>query len=161
MVALKHITEGLRKGSFEDLTFYIGTAFRKEIAQQTDNVLVKDVSEGGLFRWTPAAKQLAGKSSWLARGQQSPVVFSARHASIIVLLDVHVHSLKQHGKYDKRTVLTANTPAALPCLRHANDPCLQACCRAVCTIVDPEQYVESLRSQFCRMYLESGTQVPL
>ena len=61
MVALKHITEGLRKGSFEDLTFYIGTAFRKEIAQQTDNVLVKDVSEGGLFRWTPAAKQLAGK----------------------------------------------------------------------------------------------------
>lgn len=44
-------TEGFRKGYFEDITFFVGTAFRKETAQQPNNVLVKDVSEGGIFKW--------------------------------------------------------------------------------------------------------------
>jgi hypothetical protein len=29
----QHSTEGMRKGSFEDVTFFIGTASRKEVAQ--------------------------------------------------------------------------------------------------------------------------------
>ena len=44
-------TEGFRKGYFEDITFFLGTAFRKDTAQQPNNVLVKDVSEGGILKW--------------------------------------------------------------------------------------------------------------
>ena len=54
-----HSTEGMKRGSFEDITFFVGTAFRKDTAQQPDNVLVKDVSEGGIFRWQKQDMQLA------------------------------------------------------------------------------------------------------
>ena len=55
----QHSTEGMRKGSFEDVTFFIGTAFKKEVVHNPNNVLVKDVSKGGIFRWTQAALELA------------------------------------------------------------------------------------------------------
>jgi hypothetical protein len=48
-------TPGMRKGTFEELQFFIGTAFRKDKV----DALLKDVSEGGIFRWSPKSLRLA------------------------------------------------------------------------------------------------------
>ena len=51
------VTDGVRKGYFEDLKLYVGSGFSKTFTSS----LVKDVAQGGILHWDKDAMQLAAK----------------------------------------------------------------------------------------------------